>query len=268
MSDSRHGQISASAAEIYETFFVPALFQEWAPRVTDAARVAPGQHVLDVACGTGVLARTLAARTGSGKLVVGLDVNGGMLAVAQRAAPEIEWQQGQAEALPFADGRFDAVVSQFGLMFFEDRATAIRQMVRVVRPGGRLAVAVWDSLEHTPAYAAVVALLERLFGAEAGAALRMPFVLGDPVGLKALFAEAGLPDTEIDTVHGTARFPSLDAWMYTDVRGWTATELIDDAGFERLVGEARRDLARFVGADGAVAFDMPAHIVTAQRPAR
>jgi SAM-dependent methyltransferase len=261
MNDSSRGQISASAAEIYERCFVPAMFEEWAPRLADAAAVEAGQHVLDVACGTGVLARTLALRTGSDKRVIGLDVNDGMLAVAQRTAPGVDWRHGRAESLPFEDGRFDAVVSQFGLMFFEDRAAAIREMARVLRPGGRLAVAVWDALERTPAYAAVVALLERLFGRDAAAALHMPFVLGDPAHLRALFAEAGLREVEIVTVPGTTRFPSLEEWMYTDVRGWTAADLIDDAGFARLLAEAKSHLGRFVQADGTVAFTMPAHIV-------
>jgi hypothetical protein len=112
-----------------------------------------------------------------------------------------------------------------------------------------------------------VALLERLFGRDAAAALHMPFVLGDPAHLRALFAEAGLREVEITTVPGTTRFSSLEEWMYTDVRGWTAGDLIDDAGFARLLTEATAQLGRFVQADGTVAFTMPAHIVryTARR---
>jgi ubiquinone/menaquinone biosynthesis C-methylase UbiE len=111
MSESERGQVSRSAAEVYEEFFVPALFEEWTDRVAEAARVGPGARVLDVACGTGVLARKVAGRVGSTGSVVGLDVNDGMLAVARRAAPGIEWRQGRAEALPFGDASFDAVVS-------------------------------------------------------------------------------------------------------------------------------------------------------------
>ena len=174
------GQVTRSAAEVYEEFFVPALFREWAPRVAAAAAIRPGQKVLDVACGTGVLAREAASRVAPGGEVCGLDRNEGMLAVARREAPGIAWRQGLAEALPYDARRFDAVISQFGLMFFDDRRRALQEMLRVLRPGGRLAVAVWDRLETSPGYAAMTALLQRLFGERVAAGLRAPFVLGDP----------------------------------------------------------------------------------------
>src|SRR5262245_51467780 len=126
MADSLTGQVTQDAAEVYEAFFVPALFGAWAPRVADAAQLAAGQKVLDVACGTGVLAREAARRVLPGGAVTGLDRNDGMLAVARRAAPDIDWRLGKAEALPLADGAMDSVVSQFGLMFFEDRRAALR----------------------------------------------------------------------------------------------------------------------------------------------
>src|SRR5262245_46482610 len=121
MNEGERGQVSHSAAEMFEEFFVPALSQAWARRVADAARIQSGQRVLDVACGTGALTREVAARVGSDGSVVGLDPNEGMLAVARRKAPALEWRQGPAEALPFASATFDTVVSQFGLMFFENR---------------------------------------------------------------------------------------------------------------------------------------------------
>jgi SAM-dependent methyltransferase len=265
MNHIARGQVIASAAEVYEELYVPALFQEWAPRMADAARVAAGQRVLDVACGTGVLARALAERAGASGHVAGLDLNDGMLAVARRRAPKVAWHHGAAEAMPFGDGEFDAVLCQFALMFFEDRAKALAEMRRVLRPGGRLAIAVWSSLDATPAYAAVVALLDRMFGAAAGASLRAPFVLGDPAETVALVSAAGFSGVRAITHEGRARFPSLEAWMHADVRGWTAAELIDDAGYARLLAEARRALDRFVQPDGSVVLGMPAHIVTAAR---
>jgi hypothetical protein len=129
-------------------------------------------------------------------------------------------------------------------------------------------VAVWDALERIPGYAALVALLQRLFGDAVAAALRAPFELGDVPGLRGLFAEAGVRDADITTHEGKARFPSIRTWVYTEVRGWTAAELIDDAGYERLLGEAERALALFVVTDGTVAFPMRAHIVTATKPTR
>src|SRR5688500_232640 len=109
-------QPQIDAAKAYEQLFVPALFAQWAPKVLNAARLEAGQRVLDVACGTGVLAREALRRVGSSGHVTGIDAVPGMLAVAKQLAPNIEWRQGTAESLPFADGSFDAVVSQFGLM--------------------------------------------------------------------------------------------------------------------------------------------------------
>jgi ubiquinone/menaquinone biosynthesis C-methylase UbiE len=133
-------------------FLFPLCSQQWTIRLTAAAGIRPGQRVLDVACGAGALACSVEDRVGQTGSVVGVDVNEGMLAVTKRKAPTIEWRQARAEALPFDANNFDAVVSQFGLMFFEDKHLALQEMKRVLRQGGRLAVAVWDSLEHFEGY--------------------------------------------------------------------------------------------------------------------
>jgi ubiquinone/menaquinone biosynthesis C-methylase UbiE len=164
-------QAQIDAANAYEALFVPALFQQWTARVVDAAQIQPGQRVLDVACGTGILAREVASRTGPTGSVVGLDLSPRMLAVAERLAPVVDWRQSAAESLPFPDESFDAVVSQFGLMFFTDGPRAFREMLRVLRPGGCLAVAAWDSLDNIPAYATELALLDRVAGRRASDAL-------------------------------------------------------------------------------------------------
>lgn len=260
-------QVQIEAANAYQAFFVPALFQEWAPWVVAAANVQPGERVLDVACGTGVLARAAAACVGPGGAVAGLDANPGMLAVAARLDPAIDWQEGLAERLPYPDQTFDAVISQFGLMFFSDRAQALREMLRVLRPGGHLAVAVWDSLAHTPAYAAEVALLARIAGEDAADALRAPFALGDTQRLAALFGEAGIAAANIVTHTGTACFPSIQAMVAGDLRGWLPVMgvSLDEQMIARILIEAEQVLAPYVRADGTVQFDSPAHIVRATR---
>ena len=116
-------------ARAYEALFVPSLMAPFAPVVADAAGIAPGAHVLDVACGTGVVAREAARRAGASGRVIGLDANPGMLAVAREQSPAIGWELGRAEALPFPDGSFDAVVSQFGLMFFTDPRAALSEIL-------------------------------------------------------------------------------------------------------------------------------------------
>ncbi|MDJ0949727.1 MAG: class I SAM-dependent methyltransferase [Alphaproteobacteria bacterium] len=256
-----------TTAAAYEERLVPALFQQWTEPMADAAHIRAGQRVLDVACGTGVLARAVADRVGPGGSVTGLDVNPGMLAVAAHAAPGIEWRQGVAEELPFEDRTFDAVVSQFGLMFFPDREAALREMVRVLKPGGRLAVAVFDGLDRIPAYALMVDVLERVVGQEAANALRSPFVLGDTEALSSLFAAAGIPSAAIATTEGTERFPSVRDMVLGDVKGWfpLAGIRLDEDMIAALVAQAEAALMQFVTAGGAVEFPVRVHIVTAQR---
>lgn len=262
MDTITRGQVNHSAAEIYDAFFLPALFEEWPARVLESAQIKSGQSVLDVACGTGVLTLAVDEKVKPNGSVIGLDINEGMLAVARIKAPAIEWRQSQAESLPFPDDQFDAVVSQFGLMFFDDRHTAIQEMVRVLKPGGRLAIAVWDSLDNTPGYAAMTALLQRLFGNSVAEALEAPFVLGNLHTLQALFDAVAL-DVDIHTCQGTARFPSLTSWMFTDIKGWTLADKLDDTQFNLLLKEGKEELQKFVGEDGTVSFSSPAHIVTA-----
>lgn len=263
MADSERGQVATDAAKVYDDFFVPALFRQWASRVAIAAEITQGQRVLDVACGTGVLARTISALVGSAGSVVGLDVNAAMLAVAQEAAPDLAWRAGRAEALPFGDGEFDAVVSQFGLMFFEDRIAAMSEMHRVLRAEGRVVLAVWAAIDESPGYTALLDLLVDLFGAEAAQSLRAPFALGDPAALVALLRGAGLRDAHVSTQVGAASFPSMESWMFTEIRGWTLAGSIDDAEFDHLVGQAKKRLARFEEQDGTVHFEIAALVATA-----
>jgi SAM-dependent methyltransferase len=267
---SRDPELEAqiAAATAYEDFLVPALTGQWVARVIDAARVEPGQRLLDVACGTGALAREAALRVGSRGVVAGVDPLPGMIAVAERLAPALEWRQAPAESLPFPDRSFDAAVSQFGLMFFQDRRRALAEMHRVLKPGGRVAVAVWDALENIPAYAAEVSLVQELAGGPAADALRAPFALGDERELAALFAPAGFRDIAVATEKGVGRFPSIRSMVEADIVGWLPIMGITLSGEEtaRILDEAQRLLAPYVTGDGKVAFALSAHIVTAGKP--
>ncbi|GAB5470081.1 MAG: methyltransferase domain-containing protein [Rhodospirillales bacterium] len=264
--DADSGQVSDSAAEIYDRFFVPALFGAWARPLCRAVDLQAGQRVLDLACGTGATTRAALAAVGPGGAVTGLDRNAGMLEVARARAPTIDWVEGRAETLPFPDAAFDAAICQFGLMFFEDRPAALREMTRVVRPGGGLALTVWDRVETSPGYARMIALLGRLFGARVAKALLAPYLLGDLADLRALQAQVGWQDARIETQDRQARFPSIRDWVTLDVRGWTLSDMIDEAQFALLVESAERELADLAGPDGAVVFPAPAHIVSRTRP--
>ena len=263
---ARPEEAQRSPAEVYDEQFVPALFRHWGPVLCDAAAISSGQRVLDVACGTGALTVAVAGRVSPGGAVFGLDANPEMLAVARRKHADIDWHAGRAESLPFADASFDAVVSQFGLMFFDDRIAALREMQRVLRPGGRLAVAVCDALERSPGYASLAALLERLFGKRIADAFRAPFVLGDAAALRTLCADADIAEASVVRRQGTVRFASIDALVSTErACVWTLGGLLDDAQFERLRREAQSTFLPFVDASGMVAFAMPALLITAAK---
>jgi ubiquinone/menaquinone biosynthesis C-methylase UbiE len=257
------GQVSTSAAQVYEDFFVPALFAQFADRTLEAADVQPGHRLLDVGCGTGVVARAAVPRVRPGR-VTGLDPNPGMLAVARTLAPDVQWHRGTAEALPFEDASVDRLTCQFALMFFEDPLAALHEARRVLVENGKAAFAVWDDLEHSPGYAAMTDLVRRLLGEAAAGALRAPFALGDASGLQHLLEQA-LDDVTVQCADGSARFPSVDAWVHTDIRGWTLAEKVDDAGYELLLTHARRELAVFADSSGRVRFPVRALIARVAR---
>jgi SAM-dependent methyltransferase len=269
LHDRRPWDRQLKAALSYEDKLVPALMDEWAPRVADAAGIRPGDQVLDVACGTGVLARAAAARAGPGGRVAGLDLDPAMLAVAARRSPAVRWQRGRAEALPFADRVFDAVVSQFGLMFVPDPVAALREMFRVLAPGGRLAVAVWASLADTPAYAAEVDLVERLAGPAAAEMLKAPFVLGETKRLSELCLAAGLGGAAVSLQQGQGRFPSIRSLVEVDIRDWLPLVgvALDEGLIEEILGQAEAALRPFVTDDaGEVIFASPVVLAVAVKP--
>lgn len=257
---------SRAPAEVYDAQFVPALFAQWGPIVCAEAEVQAGDRVLDVACGTGALAFAAAGIAGSAGSVVGLDANPEMLAVARRKPTQIEWVEGTAEELPFPDNCFDAVVSQFGFMFFDNKPKALAEMMRVLKPGGRLAVAVCDAVENAPGYGAFALLLDRLFGRAIGDAFRSPFALGNRDGLLEICREAGIVDPVVVRRDGKVRFGTIDALVSTErACVWTLGGLLTDEQFERLVAESEAVLRPFTVDGRKVEFDMPSLIIKAQK---
>ena len=143
-------QLTGDAAELYERYVARYILGPWAPLLVDAARLAPGERVLDIACGTGIVARTAAERLGPSGHVIGIDLNADMIRVARSLPPPvgapIEWFERSALDLGLGDTSVDAVLCQQGLQFFPDRARAMWEMRRVLRRGGRLALSVWNTL--------------------------------------------------------------------------------------------------------------------------
>ena len=256
-------QVSTDAAEIYESCFVPAIFGAWVGRVADAAGIQTGNRVLDVACGTGVLAREAFSRVGEKGHVVGIDLNEGMVAIATRTEPKVEWKQGDAGSLPFEDASFEVVVSQFSLMYFPDRLAALREMWRVLAPNGRLAVATWASIEHARGYQILVDIASEHCGREAAEVLAAPFVLGDEAQLAGLFAEADIPEAKVTLHEGSIRFSSIKEFVRIEVKGSPLAESLSDEAMEALAVGSEKALSEFVLPSGEIVMPMDAHIVTA-----
>jgi ubiquinone/menaquinone biosynthesis C-methylase UbiE len=255
-------QLSVEAAEAYEASFVPALFAEWAAHLAEAAGVTPGQAVLDVGCGTGVVARTAADRMGGQGRVAGLDLNEGMLTVARRLCPDIEWRQGEAASLPFGDGSFDVVLCQSALMFFPDRAGALREMARVATPGGTVAVQVWDQLEVQEGYGAMYDTFAEHLGPEATELESSYWALGDLVLLRSLFEAAGLEITATQTRVSMVRFPSATEAIATEIEATPLAERISRDTYDRLLEAATEAMLPFTVDGGRVELPLQGHLVT------
>ena len=266
MSDGEAWQVTDHAAVLYERSFVPAIFAPAAVTVADAAGIGRANRVVDVGCGTGALTREVARRVGQEGRVVGLDLNPLMLEVARSQAPEVEWQQGDAADLPYENGAFDVVVSQFALMFVPDPALALREMWRVLAPDGRLAIAVCGPMANAPGYDALARVAERVCQSDVVELLRSPFVLGDKDRLERLVDVAGIKTAEINTVASPVRFPSVDALVHTEVKASPIRDVIDEPSFAALLEGARESLARWRrGSEDEVAFTMDVQIITARK---
>ncbi len=252
-------------ARLYENNYVPTLFGPWAPRVADAAGIASGDRVLDVGCGTGILAREAYKRVGSSGHVTGLDLSEDMLSVARVVGPEIDWHLGDAGDLPFNGESFDVVVSQFALMYFPDQTAALLEMMRVLVPSGRLAVAVWAPFERATGYVRLAEVAKRYAGEEAEKIIQTPHQLGDPETLRTLFEEAGIKNPEIVIREGVYAQPSIDYFLESEVKGSPLNNLFDDDVYRPFLEETKEALAVFLTPGGELAIPMDATIVTAQK---
>jgi ubiquinone/menaquinone biosynthesis C-methylase UbiE len=233
MTQHEPWQLEGSAADLYERYLVPAITSLWAADLVERAAPMPGERILDVACGTGIVARLAAERVGAGQ-VVGLDLNPGMLAVARSVSgghhPPIDWQQGSALQLPFRDGSFDVALCQLGLQFFPDRTVALGEMLRVLVPGGRLALSVYSAIERTPVALALAQALDRHLGPGASAVKRSEHVLADADELRRLVADAGFTDVTLELVTQTIRFASARDYVRLQIAATPMAAMV--AGME------------------------------------
>lgn len=260
-------------AETYERYMVPVLFEPWARRLVGIVDPQADERILDVACGTGIVARVAASHAGPGAAVTGLDMSPGMLEVARasqgREGTAIEWVEGQAEALPFPAFSFDVALCQFALMFFTDRHAALAEMHRVLDDDGRLGLCVWQEIERHPFYETLRDVLRWHVGTSGVGDI---FALGDAEGLRTLVAEAGFHTISIRSLSMTARFPDPEGFLAGEIDVDTASvpamQNLTPEGRSSLVAQIRDDmraaLASVIEGDRVV-LPFHAHILTAYR---
>lgn len=244
--------ISAEQAEAYEERFVPALFRQWVEPVLEGAGPGPGDRLLDVACGTGVVARAAVDLVAPGGSVTGVDLNPAMLTVAQRVAPGIEWRQGDAAALPFDDDAFDVVTCQAAIFFFPDPTGALTEMGRVIRPGGRVVVQAFSSLPAQPAYGPWVDMVARHAGPDAVTMLGTYWTHGDPESMRSRCDDAGLRVSAVHEHTRPAFFPDIETMVLTEVNATPLRERLDQAALDRILAESPEVLGHFVRDDRLV----------------
>lgn len=260
-------------AETYEGYMVPVLFEPWARKLVEVIDPQPGERILDVACGTGIVARVTASHAGAGAEVIGLDISPGMLDVARRNVGfdghEIAWVEGSAEALPFPDDRFDVVLCQFALMFFSDRHAALSEMHRVLDDDGRLGISVWQEIERHPFYETLHDVIRWHLGASS---VRDIFALGDAEALRTLVAAAGFHTISIRSLSLTARFPDPEGFLAgeieVDAASVPAMQALTPVGRETLVAQIRDDMSAALAGiteGDHVVLPFHAHIVSAYR---
>jgi ubiquinone/menaquinone biosynthesis C-methylase UbiE len=263
----------SNPAETYESYFVPAMFLPWATILLRHAAAQSGERVLDVACGTGIVARQAAQLVGADGQVVAIDKDPAMLDMA-RALPApsgamITWQEGNAMALPFPDGAFDLVLCQHGLQFVPDRVAAVQEMRRVLATGGRALAIVLQALARHPVFEALMESVARHLSLPIFAVMT-PFALYDAEELRSLFTSAGFKKVDILPESATIRFPEPERFVPLAVTSSAAAV----PAFAQLEAPARAALLEAVRVEleptirryrntDVVSFPMFAHVAVA-----
>ena len=264
-------RLAGSGPVSYERYQVPSVFGPLARMILQHIALRPGQRVLDVACGTGVVARQAAPILGPTGSIVGVDVNENMLDVAREHAPTggapVEWRQGDAASLPAPDADFDIVLCQQGLQFFPDKAGALREMHRVLKPGGLVGLSVWCAVERSPCHLAIAEALRRHVSPAVAHRFQAPFSFSDPDGLNEALVEAGFRDVDIRVETLMRRLlppeesvPALLASTPVGPEIAALAEVTRDA----IIDEVAAALSEY-GAAGGLTVPQPTHVALATR---
>lgn len=263
-------QLSGDSPRAWERYLVPTVMQSWAENLIERAGLRPGDRLLDVGTGSGLVARLAVPKVRWTGTVTGLDLNAGMLGVAKELStliePPIEWVEGDAHDLPFPDASFDVVTCQFGVQYFPDKKKALKQIHRVVAPGGRFLFSVFRSVDHNPGWRPLIDALDHHIGPHAGDIFRSIFSLGSMDQIRSLMQQSGWRDYRINIRVDEARYPSVEDLVRWELESMPTPQLKDD--FERTASALAHDCAeRLVDYrdDNGIAFPCEVYVVEARR---
>ena len=196
----------------YDRYLGPMLFHGFADDLAERVKVTAGMRLLETACGTGIVTRRLADRLRGRGSIVATDLNEAMIAHGRTemlaGAGHVEWQPADATRLPFSDRSFDAVVCQFGLMFFPDKAAGIREAFRVLKPGGQYLFNVWDTMDRNSFARITHETVGKFFPADPPTFYLVPFSLHDPEPIRKMLAESGFGQIELTHLAKQGSSPS------------------------------------------------------------
>jgi ubiquinone/menaquinone biosynthesis C-methylase UbiE len=270
MENTSNWPLHGTAPETYERYIVPAWMGAWTETLIERARIASGERVLDVACGTGIVARKAAQLVGPRGNVMGFDADRNMLLAASEFAnneglSSIKWHFGDAACIPVKTERCDVVLCQQGLQFFPEKQKSLKEMFRVLVPGGRLVLSIWRSIDRCPFLAVLADIIGSYIGSEPTRAFYSSCSLSDREELRGLLTNAGFNDVKIGLEVQMARFPSLEEFLlgYISVFpfAYQIGEMADDDQ-RSMLAEIKKSLLTFSD-DYGLAAPMESHIITA-----
>lgn len=252
-------QLNESSAKAYERYLVPLFFAPGAQFLIELAALKGGEQVLDVACGTGIVARTAAQRVGNHGTVIGLYLNEDMLEVAHTTSSNIqshiEWRKGDVKEIPFQDSSFNVVFCQQGLQFFPDKLAALLEIQRVLKVNCRFALSAMRPIKHNPSYAILAEALERHVGTDAGVMMRSPFISLNTEELRDLILAAGFQDLRILFGIRPVRYPSITEFVLREAASSPLAKEIkslSDDVFQSLIRDLEMSLRDYVDDDGII----------------
>jgi SAM-dependent methyltransferase len=259
-----------SIPKLYETYLVPLIFEPYATDLVNRLKARPASRVLEIACGTGVVTRAMAAALPENTSIVATDLNQAMLDQAATVGTKrpVEWRQADAMNLPFPDASFDAVVCQFGVMFFPDKGKAFAETRRVLKPGGVFMFNAWDRIEENEFADTIMAALATMFPNDPPRFMaRTPHGYHDTAQIARDLASGGFTNPpRIETVAARSRAKSArdPAVAYCQGTVWkTEIEARDATRLAEATDVATQAIAKRFGS-GAVDGKIQAHVVTVE----